>query len=141
MIISNTGLFRKLLGFYTLIISYIPKRGHLNVIISTKSLFIIISNSLLLMLLLLLLLLSLLLLLWQRRKWEEELKNEDFQVDQNYRRCQKRERRMKRFANQKVRRWHNHCPQTRNGSRPTNYLQGQILFPEARSWSSYHIRS
>ena len=27
------------------IISYIPKRGHLNVIISTKSLFIIISNS------------------------------------------------------------------------------------------------
>ena len=45
MIISNRGLFRKLFRFYTLIISYIPKRGHLNVIISTKSLFIIISNS------------------------------------------------------------------------------------------------
>ena len=69
MIISNRGLFRKLFRFYTLIISYIPKRGHLNVIISTKSLFIIISNSLLLMLLL---------LLWQRRKWEEGLKNENF---------------------------------------------------------------
>ena len=78
MIISNRGLFRKLFHFYTLIISYIPKRGHLNVIISTKSLFIIISNSLLLMLLLLLLLLLSLLLLWQRRKWEEGLKNENF---------------------------------------------------------------
>ena len=75
MIISNRGLFRKLFRFYTLIISYIPKRGHLNVIISTKSLSIIISNSLLLMLLLLLLSL---LLLWQRRKWEEGLKNENF---------------------------------------------------------------
>ena len=75
MIISNRGLFRKLFRFYTLIISYIPKRGHLNVIISTKSLFIIISNSLLLMLLLLLLLL---LLLWQRRKWEGGLKIENF---------------------------------------------------------------
>ena len=37
-----------------------------------------------------------------------------------------------RFANQKVRRWQNHWPQTRNGSRPTNYLRRQILFPEAR---------
>ena len=46
-------------------------------------------------------------------------------VDQNYRRCQKRERRMKRFANQKVRRWQNHCPKTRNGSRPTYYLHRQ----------------
>ena len=131
MIISNRGLFRKLFRFYTLIISYIPKRGHLNVIISTKSLFIIISNSLLLMLLL---------LLWQRRKWEEGLKNENF-VDQNYRRYQKRERRMKRFANQKVRRWQSHCPQTRNRLRATNYLQRQILFSEARSLSIYHIRS
>ena len=38
--------------------------------------------------------------------------------------------------NQKV-----HWPQTKNGSRPTNYLQRQILFPEARSWSIYHVRS
>ena len=53
-------------------------------------------------------------------------------VDQNYRRCQKRDRRMKRFVNQKVRRWLNHCPKTRDGSMPTNYLQRQILFPEAR---------
>ena len=45
MIISNRGLFRKLFSFYTLIVSYIPKRGHHNVIISTKSLFRIISNS------------------------------------------------------------------------------------------------
>ena len=45
MIISNRGLFRKLFSSYTLIISYTPKRGHHNVIISTKSLFIIISNS------------------------------------------------------------------------------------------------
>ena len=44
MIISNRGLFRKLFRFYTLIISYIPKRGHHNVIISTKSLFRIISK-------------------------------------------------------------------------------------------------
>ena len=44
MIISNRGLFRKLFTFYTLIISYIPKRGHHNVIISTKSLFRIISK-------------------------------------------------------------------------------------------------
>ena len=44
MIISNRGLFRKLFSFYTLIISYIPKRGHHNVIISTKSLFRIISK-------------------------------------------------------------------------------------------------
>ena len=34
-----------------------------------------------------------------------------------------------------------HWPQTRNGSRLTNYLQRQIRFPEARSWSIYHIRS
>ena len=45
MIIPNKGLFRKLFSFNTLIISYIPKRGHHNVIISTKSLFVIISNS------------------------------------------------------------------------------------------------
>ena len=44
MIISNRGLFRKLFSFYTLIISYIPKRGHHNVVISTKSLFRIIST-------------------------------------------------------------------------------------------------
>ena len=35
----------KLFSFYILIISYIPKRGHHNVGISTKSLFRIISNS------------------------------------------------------------------------------------------------
>ena len=45
MIIPNKGLFRKLFSFNTLIISYIPKRGHHNVIISTKSLFVTISNS------------------------------------------------------------------------------------------------
>ena len=45
MIISNRGLFRKLFNSYTLIISYTPKIGHHNVIISTKSLIIIISNS------------------------------------------------------------------------------------------------
>ena len=96
---------------------------------------------------------------WQRRKWEEGLKNENFRVpereelpqeeknDENTRgpellkMPEEGERRMKRFANQKVRRWQNHCPQTRNGSRPTKYLQRQILFPEARSWSIYHIRS
>ena len=49
-------------------------------------------------------------------------------VDQNYRRCQKRERRMERFENQKVRRWQNHWPQTRNGSRPTNYPRGKYFF-------------
>ena len=45
MIIPNKGLFRKLFSFNTLIISYIPKQGHHNVIISTKSLFVTISNS------------------------------------------------------------------------------------------------
>ena len=42
---------------------------------------------------------------------------------------------MKRFVNQKVRRWLNHCPKTRDGSMPTNYLQRQILFPEANTFS------
>ena len=32
-------------------------------------------------------------------------------------------------------------PANKKRSRPTNYLQWQILFPEVRSWSIYHIRS
>ena len=45
MFSSTRSQFRKLFSFYTLIISYMPKRGHHNVVISTKSLYRIISNS------------------------------------------------------------------------------------------------
>ena len=45
IIISTGSLFRKLFSFYTQIISYIPKRSHRNVVISTKSSLRIISNS------------------------------------------------------------------------------------------------
>ena len=43
--ISTGSLFRKLFSFYALITSYIPKQGHHNMVISSKSLFRIISNS------------------------------------------------------------------------------------------------
>ena len=45
IIISTRSLFRNFFSFYILIISYIPSRGHHNVVIFTKSLFRIISNS------------------------------------------------------------------------------------------------
>ena len=45
MFSSTRSQFRKLFSFYTLIISYMPKRGHHNVVISAKSLYRIISNS------------------------------------------------------------------------------------------------
>ena len=86
------------------------------------------------------------------------MKNENFrvpereelpQVEKNYEKTRGPELQKmpeKGGENEKVReseseKVQNHCKQTRNGSRPTNYLQRQILFPEARSWSIYHIRS
>ena len=76
---------------------------------------------------------------WQGRKWEEGLKNENFRVPEREELPQEEENdgttrgpellKMPEEGeeNEKV-----HWPQTRNGSRPTNYLQRQILFPEAR---------
>ena len=96
---------------------------------------------------------------WQRRKWEEGLQNENFRVpereelpqeekyDEKTRGPELQKMPEEGEENEKVRESESEKvaeplpTQTRNGSRPTNYLQRQIRFPEARSWSINDIRS
>ena len=96
---------------------------------------------------------------WQRRKREEGLKNENFRVpereelpqeekyDEKTRGPELHKMPEEGEENEKVRESESEKvaeplpTQTRNGSRPTNYLQRQIRFPEARSWSINDIRS
>ena len=95
---------------------------------------------------------------WLRRKWEEGLKNENFRVpereelpqeekyDEKTRGPELQKMPEEGEENGKVRESESEkvakpLPANKNGSRPTYYLQRQILFPEVWSWSIYHIRS